>query len=314
MSSKLLATFGIVNCNRLHYAKSQIKSLILSLGADAQKCELIFIDNASVEEGTPNFLNELNSATDFKRTTIIQRAARDHKNEFAAGLNSIIELAQADIIIPLQGDAQFVRHNWLQDVALAAQRSDCGCVIIDAQRRSTLDKARTFQALIQISDSLFVDLSRPPIAGAADVAYKASVIRKYYPWSVANDAHEGGSDSETKMLKKINEDPAASSLACYILANPAMLTIQTDSRGTNARVRENRRYGKYFPAPKNDLYYAMNDLLSASQNMLTPFSAETVSDVHPSVEWTVSRAHDGSWLKNPIKPDLASPTDWVELS
>jgi hypothetical protein len=63
-------------------------------------------------------------------------------------------------------------------------RQDCGSVIIDAQRNVTLLKAKEYNALIKVTDELFIDLSRPPLAGAADVAYKTSIIKKYYPWSV----------------------------------------------------------------------------------------------------------------------------------
>lgn len=311
--SDVLASFGVVNCNRLFYARSQVKSLLMSLGDDAKKCELIFVDNASVETGTTEFLQNL-QASDFRHVKIISNTSRDHKNEFAAALNTIVNAAQSEIIIPLQGDAQFIRHHWLQDVLKAMSRQDCGSVIIDAQRNVTHLKAKEYNALIKVTDELFIDLSRPPLAGAADVAYKTSIIKKYYPWSVTNDAHEGGGDSETKMLQKIKQSQDALSLVCYILANPAMLTIQTDSRGTNARVRSDKRYGAYFAAPENDLYYEMNDKLTLSPNMLTPFSAESVSDAHPSIGWTVTRGQDGSWLKNPIKPELATPTDWTVLS
>ena len=314
MIGSLLATFGIVNCNRLHYARSQLKSLIASLGDDTKNCDLIFVDNASTESGTAEFLQHVEDLKDFHKVTVVKRAVRDHKNEFAAGLNTIVECAQADVIVPLQGDAQFVRRNWLRDVIACVERHDCGSVVIDAQRKITHDRAKDSQALIRVSETSFIDLTRPPLAGAGDVAYKASIIKRYYPWSTVNDAHEGGADSETKMLQKIKQDPASQSLVCYVLANPAMLTIQTDPRGTNARVRGNKRYGVYFSAPKDDLYYEINDSLSITATMTSPFSAEVVADAHPSIDWSLSRAQDGSWLKNPIRPETAVESDWTELT
>lgn len=314
MTDSLLATFGIVNCNRLHYAKSQLKSLIISLGDDVKRCELIFVDNASTEQGTAEFLQNVQDLTVFHKVTVVKRTIRDHKNEFAASLNTIIEYAQADVIIPLQGDAQFIRRNWLCDVLSCVYRRDCGSVIIDAQRSITHRRAKDHESLIQISDVAFIDLTRPPLAGAADVAYRSAVIKKYYPWSITNEAHEGGADSETKMLQKIKQDQSSQALACYVLANPAMLTIQTDPRGTNARVRGNKRYGVYFAAPQDDLYYEINQSLTSTQMMSTPFSAEAVADSHPAIGWTVNRAPDGAWLKNPIRPETASSAEWTELT
>jgi len=299
-------TIGIVNCNRLFYLKAQVTSLIASLATDTRDVQLIVVDNASSEESTKDYLKYLKSLTCFAETIVIEREFRDPSNEFAIALNSIVLAATGEIIIPLQGDAQFIRREWLRDVTDACNRRDCGCVIIDAQRAITHHKNEP----IRISNSLFIDFARRPIAGAGDVAYPSRVIKRLAPWRVQNESHEGGHDSETEFLNRNSVQMVGKELLCYVLAVPAMLTIQTDPIGTNARVRGDKRYGEYFPAQSNDLYYEMSDALRSGDK---PASAEDVIRVCRPIGWHVSLGSDGSWLKNPIDPLTATPAQWVTV-
>lgn len=309
--SAVSVSIAVINCNRLFYAASQIKSLIDTLGEDANCAELLIIDNASSEPGTCEFLDAVEHGSlthEFASVSVIRRPKRDPSNEFAAALNIAAELAKGEILIPLQGDAQFVRRGWLSDVREACSRSDCGCVVIDAQRASTLLSADP----IRVTDDLFIDFTRPPFSGAADVAYPIAMIRRFYPWNTANESHEGGSDSETEMLRRVRSNCA--DIACYVLASPAMLTIQTDPRGTNARVRGTKRYGVYFAAPLGDnLYYEISDDVRNTSDSL-PLSAEKVLLQHPARGWSVALGPRGEWLKNPIRPETAVDSDWVEIS
>lgn len=79
-----LVTIGFVNCNRLHYLKSCVESAVETT-KDYPNLEFIIIDNASIEEGTSEYLNEKESLG-FK---IVRQDKRDPKNEFAKGLNKI---------------------------------------------------------------------------------------------------------------------------------------------------------------------------------------------------------------------------------
>ena len=76
-------TFGFINCNRLFYLKACIESLLLCT-QDYKNKELIIIDNASIEAGTEQYLDDL-SARGF---TVIRNKVRDPNNEFARGLSS----------------------------------------------------------------------------------------------------------------------------------------------------------------------------------------------------------------------------------
>lgn len=304
-------SIGIINCNRLHYLRSQLSSLIATLGNDVGLVrELIVVDNASVESGTDEYLRNLPSVAPGCTVHVIRHRERDPNNEFARALNEIVGMADGDVIIPLQGDSQFIRRGWLRDALTVVDRPDCGCVILDAQRLVTHRNAR----LVRACREAFIDLGRPPIAGAGDVVYRREIIKQVYPWSVNNVAHEVIGDSETKMLQRVMAHRIARSLSSYVLASPAMLSIATDPRGTNARVRGDRRYGAYWPPHGGDLYYAIADSIPCSMVAKHPMAIEDVIKLAPTIGWNPPLAEDGTWLKNPIRPDEALPGEWTELA
>lgn len=304
-------SIGIINCNRLHYLRSQLSSLIATLGNDAGLVrELFIVDNASVEPGTDDYLHNLPFVGHGCIINVLRHEQRDPNNEFARALNEIVSLADGDVIIPLQGDSQFIRRGWLRDTLMVVERPDCGCVVLDAQRRATHEAAK----LVRASREAFIDLRRPPIAGAGDVAYRREIIKQVYPWSTINDAHEIVGDSETKMLQRVRAMQLSRTLVSYVLASPAAAQIVTDPRGTNARVRGNRRYGAYWPPHDGDLYYTIADSIPCIMTAKHPVAIEDAVKLATPIGWDPPLAADGSWLKNPIRPDEALPGEWMELA
>ena len=79
-------TFGFVNCNRLHYLRSCVESLLICT-EDYSNKEIIIVDNASKEEGTEEYLNDLRDRG-FK---VFVQEERDPSNEYAKALNIIAE-------------------------------------------------------------------------------------------------------------------------------------------------------------------------------------------------------------------------------
>lgn len=306
-----LVTFAIINCNRLFYAKCCYESIIETTRDYVNK-EFIFVDNASIEQGTNDFLLQLET----QGVKVVRNPVRDPNNEFARGLNKVCELARGDVIIPLQGDMQFVAEGWLEQyVQFFDMNVNVGCVTLDAQRAVTLANADAQHKFIPVGDGFVFDLSRPPLAGAGDVAYRADVLRAFLPWSENNLAHEGGSDSETEFLQRSqllirshNVD-----IKCAVPLVPAAIAIYTDPRGTNARVRGNRRYGQYWPPKDKRFYYKLHkysDLQMKALNRSIPLSIEEIAH---TIGFDKPVNESGGWLKNPIKPELALPGDWVEL-
>lgn len=116
------------------------------------------------------------------------------------------------------------------------------------------------------------------------------------------------------MLQRVRAMHLARSLVSYVLASPAAMQIITDPRGTNARVRDNRRYGAYWPARSEDLYYGIVDDIPCPLNAAHPIPIEEVALLAKPNGWDPPLALDGSWLKNPIRPDDAQPGEWTELT
>ena len=78
-----LVTVGVVNCNRLHYLRSCLESF-LECTQDYENKEIVVVDNASTEEGTEEYLTDLEQ----RGCRVIRMTARDPSNEFARGLNT----------------------------------------------------------------------------------------------------------------------------------------------------------------------------------------------------------------------------------
>ena len=94
---------------------------------------------------------------------------------------------------------------------------------------------------------------------------------------------------------------------------PPAAAIITDPRGTNARVRGNRRYGKYFAPQKDFAYYKIyeyDEMLAKYGKSQTPIGLE---DMVETIGFPKPVDSQGRWLKNPINPDTAKPSDFVEL-
>lgn len=314
--SNPLVTFGIINCNRLFYLKSCFQS-ILDTTQEYPEKEIIVIDNASTEPGTSEFLDQIEKSG----VTVIRQEIRDPANEFAKGLNTVCSLAKGEYIVPLQGDMQFVLDGWLTEFVNFYQQSlpNVGCITLDAQRRVTHNShfASLSQPVGNGKIKFCADLERPPFSGAGDCMYSRRVIEAFYPWSENNKNHEGTLDSETDMLQKVSRIRGGpfsvfNELYCIVPLIPASIAIYTDSRGTNARVRGNKRYGDYWPA-KNDRsrYYEIMSIETAL-NKFDKFPV-SIEDISIPIGWNSPVDENGNWKKNPIRPESANPSDFEEI-
>lgn len=309
-------TFGFVNCNRLHYLKSCVESF-LHCTDDYPNKELIIVDNASIEEGTDAYLLEKEK----QGFTIIRQQHRDFSNEFAKALNIIAKESTGDFVTPMQGDVQFViKSKWLHKFVefYLKHYDNIGSIYLDAQRNIRNRQQAPFgivEELKQNDYNFLFDLKRNPIAGAGDVMYSRKILDLILPWDENNEKHEGGPDSETKMLTKVQELIKTNNLTLYAAAAfiPPAAAIITDPRGTNARVRGNRRYGKYFPPHKNFTYYKIHeydDLVLKHDTTKMPAGLE---DIVETIGFKKPIDVQGNWLKNPINPDTATKDDYIEL-
>ena len=316
IGSDPLVSVGIVNCNRLHYLKSCLESF-LECTEDYKNKEVVVVDNASTEEGTEEYLQDLES----RGHRVIRMEARDPSNEFAKGLNTIVRETSGPYLVMLQGDMQFtVKGGWLKKyVQLYETSPNVGCVTFDAQRSVTNSRS-SFSNVADVDGFKFMaDFSRPRVSGAADCMYNREILNALGPWAEANDQHEYTGDSESKMLQRVTQIlQQHPDLPWWTIMplHPVAISIYTDARGTNARIRKFRRYGDYWPPRVDNNYYEIkdyDDVVGASEysTRTVPWSIEEVAIAAGG--WDLPKDANGAWLKNPIRPEEAQPGEWVEL-
>ena len=308
-------SFGIVNCNRLYYLKSCVESLILCT-EDYPNKEIIVIDNASIEPGTDEYLDNLKH----RGVRVFKTEARDPSNEYARALNKIVNVSTGDIVCPLSGDLQFViKEGWVQKyVDLMKLKSDIGSIMLDSQRRVTIEGEFRTDCVDMGELKFWKNLSRPPLATSGNSFYRKEVLLAMGPWSEDNKNHEGGDDSETKMLKAVMGivEKQTQKWCQYQPSIPMTVMIYTDPIGTNARVRNDKIYGQY-TAAKSDppMYYKLRtfDELDREfniKNRQTPISIEKIAIGNG---WDIYLDDNGNWKKNPIRIDQCKDSDWAYI-
>lgn len=308
-------TFGIVNCNRLFYLKSCFESL-LETTEDYSNKELIVIDNASIEKGTSEYLDLLEQ----RGVSVIRKSERNPSNEYAIGLNEIIKKSTGDYVCLLQGDMQFVMRDWLHEVIEFYEKNldVVGSFMLDAQRRSTISghDIRQFsneRMPAKAKLNFFADLTRDPISPAGDALYNRKVIEQIGLWSENNVNHEGSLDSENDMRYRVLKLMKEKTIPQYFTAFssiPQSIAIYTDKRGTQGRVRGERRYGDYWEA-KDDLKWKYYELIKL--NELNTSRPNSIEDIAQPIGFEKMLDENGNWLKNPIRPESALESDWVTL-
>ena len=314
-------TFGFVSCDRLHYLRSCVESLLYCT-QDYKNKELIIVDNASVEPGTSEYLAEKEK----QGIKIIRRKKRDATNWFLEALGTIVQESTGDFICPLHGDMQFLlRSNWLKEyVDFYKKNVDVvGCILLDAQRAVTNASHEPYGRLESHGTAPFLfDTKRNPVSGFGNVMYSRSVLDIIDPWPRQNteitDHLRPRSDTtafETKMLDNIKNTIKTKGLNwyCAVPVFPPAAGIFTDARGTNATVVKNKRYGDYWPPKEGFMYYKVydhQDIVNLDKASGTLFSIETIAK---PIGWLPPVDLNGAWKKNPIKPETAEPSDYVIL-
>ena len=306
-------TFGIINCNRLHYLKSCVESLIVST-SDYENKEIIIVDNASSEKGTNEYLIEKGR----QGIKVFRQVARDPSNEFAKALNTITRESTGDYIAHLQGDMQFVINGgWLHEYVKFYEnfKNQIGCVGLDAQRTKRNRQTSRFSNRLNDDYGFFLDYSRIPFSCSADVLYSKESLEFMGPFLEKNESHESGINSEDNMRKRIiskMEEGKYKIFCAMPLISPAA-GIFTDARGTNARVRGNKRYGDYWEPKEDFKYYTIrdySDILADYKDREIPVGIEELAI---PIGWDQPVDSMGDWLKNPIRIESATRDDWEEI-
>jgi hypothetical protein len=274
---------------------------------DYPNIEIIVVDNASVEEGTDEYLEELRT----RDVHVHQTKIRDPANEYASALNYIVKNATGEFICPLAGDMQFVvRGGWLERYVsfYMENMENIGCIAFDAQRRIT-NESHQYSLPVDAKGMRFVcDFSRPPVATSANAMFSRENLMKMGPWNISNASHEGGThgqDTETKMWNRVKSlhESGLVSWSQVLPIVPVSIAIWTDPRGSSVRVRGNKRYGKYFEPKEKYMYYKVRSFDKAmgmdNKDRVVPIEIESVA---VGLGWKVPIDENGNWKKNPIIP------------
>ena len=297
MNDLPLVTFGFVNCNRLFYLRSCVESF-LETTFDYPNKEIIVVDNASTEAGTDEYLDSLRE----RGHVVFKQRQRDPSNEYAKALNIIAENSTGKYVAPIPADMQFiVKGDWLGEYIKFFQKFQgaIGCVSFDAQRRVRNRTGYYSKLLGDGSMKFLFHFNRNPVMGAANCLLSKKMLSTMYPWEIENESHEGGQDSETKMLHKINSIIKSSGQTLYYAAPviPVSIAIFNED-GNTARVRENKRYGKYVEPQDKVHYYKVHDfseIVEAHGHLHTPVAIE---DVAVAIDWDLPLDRNGDWIKS----------------
>jgi hypothetical protein len=291
-------TFGLVNCNRLHYFKACLNSLVETVADYPGDIQIIPCDNASIdqEEWIEYVLEVMHSDVARKNNIIVNpymTGTRDPRNEYARALNHIVEESTSDLLCLTPADVQFVRTNWLSDYAefYLSHKEIIGCIKIDAQRKQRLENTQ----LMRENENFWLQPGGYSV-GAGCCFYTRDFLKGVGPWSTDNDSHEGGGDSETKMLEQILQHVRYTNGNPHIFQPhiPVAVAIYNDD-GTSALVRENKRYGEYSEGFwKGSYYYRIHDPYYRDTLLDRPVSIEEIADC---MCWDPPIDRHGNWIK-----------------
>lgn len=289
-------SFGIINYNRLFYLKSCAESLMESV-KDYPDVEFICIDDNSKEPGTKEYLKTLEErgwrvinqeeTRDYKKEIKIAYDDSTHVRPFSEALNLFNDLTTGELIAPLQGDMQFIRKNWLKSyVSFFEERDDVFSILFDAQRKVRLQN--NHYQKFTVNDSIFAIEGGRKIGGAGDVMFKKELIDKIGGWHIDKEA------SAEELFSIMATEVFYGKMKVFMPWVSPSVVIATDKRGTNARVRGNKRYGDYWEA-KDNLYYEWVDVSKLEDNGIHPIPIEELAVAHG--EWELPIDEEGNWKK-----------------
>ncbi|MCI5217604.1 MAG: glycosyltransferase family 2 protein [Candidatus Electrothrix sp. LOE2] len=307
-------TIAVLSWNRLHYFRATIES--------ARRCiqypnlEWIVSDNQSDEPGLAEYISQL----DWVHQKIIK--CQSH----AEAMNEIVEKAQGDFLILWPDDVQFiVAGEWLQDlVELLTNNQDIGSVVLDAQRKITLERHFS-PSLKNRYDCFWRDLylyrqnirktryltsnkgfkvwtagyRMSGICGSGIPSLtRTDVWRKLGTWKEHSagccNIIDSSMGAEEYMYNRFIDSRLPLTSAFPII--PVAADIITDPLGCKAKVRGKYRFGVYMPPRTTDgMYYTIrefNEFDTSLRNIPYNFS-----EIVQPIGFQIPRDNNGDRLK-----------------
>jgi len=317
-------TIGVVSCNRLFYLRALMESIRSCLPLHRLEC--IVVDNASIEPGLREYIESL----DFVAGRVF-RDRRSPATEAAEALNTIIEKASARYVLLLSDDVQFVvrGERWLNAaLGLWDEHSWIGSIMPLALRRVTIRRyfdsglghavlPNTFPKRLRSRDGAtrFVCFKKRELGithsalGITPVAVWQTIGPFRTKSGARQTVQDAGAGAEDDVVRRYRGKGL--NLRKVLLEVPAMAEIITDPNGTQARVRGNKRYGRYFAPPAGDFYYRIRSEAEAAA-LARSGSAASFEDVVEPLGFELPYDAQGNRLKNPVGAD--GPFTWIHPS
>lgn len=266
-------TVAFLSWNRLHYLRSTVLSARRCI--DYPDIEWIVSDNESFEPGLRAFVEGLGWVQEKWRKT----------QTHAAAMNEIVERARGKYVLIWPEDIQFVVEGpWMREVvALLESDEGIGSVVLNFLRRKTyrrllgpvaprdvvpmLNELRRRKMRFRLPRRLGkpggFELATfgwrlPGVIGSGIPSLtRVEHWRKMGPWRTGDAARASIIDSslgaEDDMIKRF--EGSGSALQQAVVMKPVAADIITDAKGTKAKVRRGKRYGRYAAPAGGDFYY-----------------------------------------------------------
>ena len=316
-------TIGVVSCNRLLYLRALLESIRVCVPLDRVEC--IVVDNASIEAGLREYVESL----DFVAARVF-REKRAPSSEAAEALNTIIERASARHVLLLTDDVQFIVRGgrWLEGVLeLSAAHPYLGSIMPIALRRPSIQRYfdsgwghRIFPS--RLPRRLTTADGRTSVVcfnrKELGITHSALGITPVETWrtigpfrssGAAQTVQDAGAGAEDDVVRRYRSAGLRRRKA--LLEVPVLAEIITDPKGTQARVRGNRRYGRYLAPPDGTFYYRIRSEAEATA-IPRRQSAASFEDVVEPIGFELPFDAEGNRLKNPLGPD--DPFTWIDDS
>lgn len=278
------AMFCFINCNRLFYLRSTVESFIETKQLTNER--IIVIDNASVEEGTLEYIKSLED----RGIKVIRRIERDPKVEFAHALNKAYDMIDTFACAIIPADTQFVATGeWLHEFVDMLKDERCCSIVLDAQRNIT----NVGHAMQKFNDSFFIDANRYKVSPWGSLTRKEHLAHAF-PCCTSIDA-SGLSSLEENTVRTIERNMKG---AAFVPTVPVSITIWND-QGSQAKVRYDKRYGKYVEAVDGIHYYEMYryDQMRTKRNAEHPMLSIPIENAAKTIGWTPLFDKAGNWVK-----------------
>ena len=96
--------------------------------------------------------------------------------------------------------------------------------------------------------------------------------------------------------------------------HPVSVAIYTDSRGTMGRIRDNRMFGDYWEAKKDNLYYELINYEKACKSQYDNIDKpKSIEQVVKTIGYDAPIDEFGNWKKMHLDPKDAKPEDWRDV-